>query len=106
MTDDLTDTSLCLFNEGRATSPHPDPANDCGVAAVWHIWYWHEDGQGDMTQACDGHLTRALGWRKVVEFHEFGAACNLARSWWIPELGNCVTEETGLSLGFLKVETE
>lgn len=90
------DTTLCLFMEGWPDNV--DPANQCWKDAVWHIWY--EDAN-NMTQACEAHLGRALGWAKVKEFHEFGSACNVPYSWWFPEAGTCVTEETGLEIGFL-----
>lgn len=98
MGEALTDTTLCLFQRGVAGNVEPD--NYCWADAAWHIWY--ADEPSEMTQACDRHLGPALAWRPVKKFHQFSSACNLPWSWWVPELGNCVTEELGLDLGFLE----
>lgn len=100
MNDDLTDTVLCLFMAGFPGNAEPE--NQCWQDAVWHIWYEPDGQYGDMTSACDAHLGRALAWRAVKEFHMFGSACNVPGSWWVPELGACVSEETGLELGYLR----
>jgi hypothetical protein len=61
--------------------------------------------------ACGDHLGRLLGgpYRDaVLDRHEYGSACGLERTWWIPlpgEAGSfCVTEERGVEMGFLKYD--
>lgn len=84
---DLTDTVLCLHNEGSLELD--DRAYDCSRLAVWHLAY---EGR-EQTQCCDEHLGQATAWRPVEAMHEFMAACNLPGSWYLLDQGCCVTED-------------
>lgn len=102
--DKLEDTTLCLFMGGLPYKVDPDL--QCYNDAAWHLWYEPEEGQGDMTQACEEHHSRARAWRQVKHFHEFGAACNTPESLWIQEIGRCLTLDVALELGYAWYEDE
>lgn len=88
-----------------------DPAADCGLPARWHVMVKGLVlGQPYETQlmACDAHQGRAIGTGQLVSMHEVGSACGLEGTWWV-NVGQgagslCVTEETGLELGYLVVK--
>lgn len=97
--DKLEDTVLCLFMEGLPGVVNPDL--QCYNDAAWHLWYEPDGEAGDMTQACEKHFSCARAWRPVKHFHQFGAACNTPDSYWIQDVGRCLTLEVALGLGFI-----
>ena len=89
-----------------------DPARDCMRDAKWHVKARSNDEHGWAgLLACEGHYAtmRAGPYNDtIVDFHEFGPACGLERTWWMLGEGGaasaCMTEEKGIELGLLRYE--
>ena len=99
--------SGCTYNPEHID----DPANDCMADAKWHIKARSDDEHGWASLlGCEGHFATLMAgpYRDtVMDFHEFGPACCLEGTWWMPFEGSasvCMTEEKGLELGLLKYE--
>lgn len=90
--------SICHYNP-TADRPEVDDAQDCARPAAWHFLARQGDSGGvEAYQSCDAHQGDALQLDGVEEFHEFGSACGLERSYWMSD-SSCATEETLVEAG-------
>lgn len=74
----LDSRSVCGYNP----QPERSPIGDCGKVPTLHVAL--RDDEGSSVAACNEHRAECLRMLPVLEWHEWGAWCNMPGSLWNP----------------------